>query len=276
MKSVFIIAIVAVTMIGVMIPSVSESHGSFTPVLPVYIEDDVPTITEFKKMNQNLLLKNYAPHSIVRENGEKIDSYYFYEKSKSIRIITYIEDSTDEQVKNYIPFTSDYFLIYLQINENETYFIYAERNGNACLFPLEKLDDFWDGSYGGCSGGAVEVKKTDEGFAIYAKFFENYSPPTDDEPYPFYFDYYDITKVDDDGLLEEYESYHFPDVWSIGTALPIIQEEPKKFQVNSGKISVNDFLYKPLDVMTENLKRNSFECADNTLSVTTNKQFYDG
>ena len=254
---------------------VDESYGSFTPVLPVYIEDDVPTIAEFKKTNQNLLLKNYAPHSIVRENGEKIDSYYFYEKSKGIRIITYIEDSTDKELKNYIPFTSDYFLTFLQVNENETYFIYAERNGNACLFPSEKLDDFWDGSYSGCNGGAVEVKKTDEGFAIYVKFFEKYLPPTTNSPYPFYFDYYDITKVDDEGLLEEYKSHSFPDVWKIGTAIPIINEEPKKIQVNSGKISVNDFLYKPLDIMTENLKRNSFECADDTVSVTSNKQFYD-
>ena len=187
LKPVLIIAIIAVAMIGVMVSSVSESHGSFTPVLPVYIEDDVPTIAEFKKMNQNLLLKNYSPHSIVRENGEKIDSYYFYEKSKGIRIITYIEDSTDEELKNYIPFTSDYFLTFLQVNENETYFIYAERNGNACLFPSEKLDDFWDGSYSGCNGGAVEVKKTDEGFAIYVKFFEKYLPPTTNSPYPFYF-----------------------------------------------------------------------------------------
>jgi len=255
--------------------SIDESFGSFTPVLPVYIEDDIPTITEFKKSTQNLLLKNYTPHSIVRENGERIDSYYFYEKSKGIRIITYIEDSTDERLKNYFPFTSDYFLTYLQVNENETYFIYAERNGNACLFPLEKFDDFWNGEYSGCYGGAVEVKKTDEGFAVYAKFFNKYLPPSVDYPYLFYFDYYDITEVDDDGLLEEFEVYHFPDLWSIGTAIPIINEEPKKIQVNSGKININDFLYKPFDIMTENLKRNSFECADDTISVITNKQFYD-
>jgi hypothetical protein len=87
----------------------NSSYASFSPVLPIYIEDDVPTINEFKKMNQNLLLKNYQPYSIVRENGEKIESYYFYEKSKGIRIITYIQDSTDKQLKNYIPFTSDYF-----------------------------------------------------------------------------------------------------------------------------------------------------------------------
>ena len=274
MKPVFIIAIVAVAMI-VLVFNMGESYGSFTPVLPVYIEDDVPTIAEFKKMNQNLLLKNYAPHSIVRDNGEKIDSYYFYEKSKGIRIITYIEDSTDGQLKNYFPFTSDYFLTYLQVNENDIYFIFAERNGNACLFPYEKLNDFWSGEFSGCDGGAVEVKETDEGFAIYTKFFEKYLPPTVDSPYQFYFDYYDITKVDDDGSLEEYDAHYFPDFWTIGTAIPFSNEEPKMIYVNSGKIDVDNFLYKPIDIMTENLKRNSFECADDTISVTTNKQFYD-
>jgi hypothetical protein len=277
LKPVVIIAIAVVCSVVALGLSMDESYGSFTPVLPVYLENDIPTIAEFKKMNQNLLLKNYAPHSIVRENGERIDTYFFYEKSKGIRIITYIEDSTDEQLKNYFPFTTDYLLTYLQVNENEIYFIYAERNGNACLFPLEKLNGFWDGSYSGCKGGAVEVKETDEGFAIYTKFFDEYFTSTVDYQYPFYFDYYDITKVNDDGLLEEYEAYHFPDIQTIGTAIPITitDQKSKKIQINSGKIDVNDFLYKPFDIMTEDLKRNSFECADDTVSVTTNKQFYD-
>ena len=146
MKPVLIIAIVVVCSVVALELNMDESYGSFTPVIPVYIENDVPTIAEFKEMNQNLLLKNYSPHSIVRDNGEKIDSYYFYEKSKGIRIITYIEDSTDKRLKNYVPFTSDYFLTHLQVNENETYFIYAERNGNACLFPEDKYDAFWAGS----------------------------------------------------------------------------------------------------------------------------------
>ena len=62
----------------------------------------------------------------------------------------------------------------------------------------------------------------------------------------------------------------------IGVMVPsVFAEESKKIQVNSGKIDVNDFLYKPLDIMTKDLKRNSFECADDTVSVTTNNQFYD-
>ena len=78
MKPVVIIAIAVVCSVVALGLSMDESYGSFTPVLPVYLENDIPTIAEFKKMNQNLLLKNYAPHSIVRENGERIDTYFFY------------------------------------------------------------------------------------------------------------------------------------------------------------------------------------------------------
>ena len=61
LKPVFVIAVVAVAMIGLIFPSIGESHGSFTPVLPAYIQDDMPTIAEFKKSPQNILLKDYAP-----------------------------------------------------------------------------------------------------------------------------------------------------------------------------------------------------------------------
>jgi len=61
----------------------------------------------------------------------------------------------------------------------------------------------------------------------------------------------------------------------IGIMIPnVFSEDSKKILVNSGKISVNDFLYKPFDIMAEDLKYNSFECADNVVSITTNKQYY--
>ena len=61
----------------------------------------------------------------------------------------------------------------------------------------------------------------------------------------------------------------------IGILVPnVFSEESKNILVNSGKISVNDFLYKPFDIITADLKSNSFECADNVVSVSTNKQYY--
>ena len=68
MKSILIIAIVAVAMI-VLVFNVDESYGSFTPVLPVYIEDDVPTIAEFKINYETL-----TPEE-VKKNEKVIESY---------------------------------------------------------------------------------------------------------------------------------------------------------------------------------------------------------
>jgi hypothetical protein len=253
--------------------SINEAYGSLTPVIPLYIEDDVPTIDEFKKYTQHELLENFTPLSLVRENGEQIDSYYFFEKSKNFRMIVYIEDSTNERLENYFPFTSDYFLMNFKMNDNETYFVYAERTGNACLFPDYKSSDFWNGFYSGCHGGAVEVKETDNGFAFYILFFGKEITPTLEEPHLFYFDYHDIVEIDED-TNPEFERFYFPDLWSVGQTIPFTNDDSKTFQVNSGSITVNDFLYKPFDILTENLNENDFECADDTISLTTKKQKY--
>lgn len=253
---------------------ISESDAIFTPVTPVYLVKEVPTISDFKKFTQSELLDDYNPHSIVRDNGERIDSYYFYDNSKNAVLILYIEDSTDEQLKYYHPFNSDFITMYFEPEDFGSYFIFAERNGNSCLFPFEKYSAFWAGTYSGCEGGAVEVKKTDKGFALYVKFFMDIPKPTASEPYLMYFDYFDITESDKDGILIKNEEYHFPDLWSTGKAIPITNVESKSIKVNSGKITVNDFLFKPIDVLTENLQKNSFACADDTIDVSTKQKFY--
>jgi len=131
-----------------------ESNAIFTPVIPVNIVDKAPTIDEFKKFSQNNLLKDYNPYSIVRDNGERIDSYYFYDNSKrTVRLLVYIEDSTDERLKNYEPYNSDFITWFFETENDKTYFIYAERIGNSCLFPAEKFSAFWQGTYFGCDGG---------------------------------------------------------------------------------------------------------------------------
>lgn len=251
-----------------------ESDAIFTPVTPVYLVKEVPTISDFKKFSQSELLDDYNPHSIVRDNEERIDSYYFYDNSKNARLILYIEDSTDEQLKNYRPFNSDFITMYFESEDVGSYFIFAERNGNSCLFPFEKYSQFWAGTYSGCDGGAVEVKETDKGFALYVKFFMDIPKPTASEPYLMYFDYFDITESDKDGILIKNEQYHFPDLWSAGKAIPITNVESKSIKVNSGKMTVNDFLFKPIDVLTEDLQKNSFACADDTVNVSTKQNVY--
>ena len=269
---IFSVIIIAVILL---IPfSVLESEAIFTPVIPINTVNEAPTISDFLKLSQSELLDNYNPYSLVRENGERIDSYYFYDKSKSPKFIMYIEDKTDERLKYYHPFNSDYFLMSLEIEEGKSYFIFAERNGNSCVFPFEKYAAFWDGTYSGCDGGAVEVKETGNGFAFYVKFFVDVQEPTTDEPYSLYFDYYDITESDDDGILVKYETYHFPDFWTIGKAIPFTNMDSKTIKVNSGRITVDDFLFKPWNILTEDLRKNSFSCADNTVQVSTKYQSY--
>ena len=253
---------------------ISESDAIFTPVTPVYLIKEVPTISDFKEFGPGELFGEYNPQSIVRENGERIDSYYFYDNSKNAVLILYIEDSTDEQLENYRPFNSDFITMYFEPEDFGSYFIFAERNGNSCLFPSEKYSAFWAGTYSGCDGGAVEVKETDNGFALYVKFFIDIPKPTASEPYLMYFDYFDITESDEDGILIEDEQYHFPDLWLTGKAIPITNVESIPIKVNSGKITVNDFLFKPIDVLTENLQKNSFACADDTVNVSTRQNFY--
>jgi len=271
---VLIFSLIAISFVLFIPFIILESEAIFTPVIPIYQIDEAPTIDEFKKFSQNKLLKDYNPVSIVRENGERIDSYYFFDSSKKPKIILYIEDSTDERLENYHPYNSDFITWYFQTEDNQDYFIYGERNGNSCLFPAEKYNDFWSGEYSGCDGGAVEVKETDEGFALYIKFFDNVLPPTIEKPFSLYFDYFDITESDDEGILKKYESHHFPDLWSVGKAIPITNSVLYPIQVNSGKISVDDFLYKPIDILTEKLEKNSFVCADDTVSITTSNKVY--
>ena len=267
-----IFGVIAVALIAPFL--ILESNAIFTPVIPIYSIDNAPTIDEFKKFSQDNLLKDYGPFSITRENGERIDSYYFYDDSKKPKIILYIEDSTDERLENYRPYNSDFITWYFEAEHNKGYFIYAERNGNSCLFPSEKYADFWSGVYSGCDGGAVEVKETDEGFAIYVKFFDDVVSPTIDDPYSLYFDYVDIQESDEDGILKKWKSYHFPDLWTEGKAVPMMEPILYPIQVNSGKISTDDFLYKPIDILTEKLTRNSFSCADDTVSIDTSEKIY--
>ncbi len=251
-----------------------ESDAIFTPVTPVYLVKEAPTINDFKNFSQSELLNDFNPHSIVRDNGERIDSYYFYDNSKNAKLILYIEDSTDERLKNYRPFNSDFITMFFEPKDFESYFIFAERNGNSCLFPSEKYSAFWAGTYSGCDGGAVEVKETEKGFALYVKFFMDIPKPTAAEPYLMFFDYFDITESDKDGILIKNKQYHFPDLWSTGKAIPITNVESKPIKVNSGSMTVNDFLFKPIDVLTENLQKNSFACADDTIDVSTKQNFY--
>ena len=45
------------------------------------------------------------------------------------------------------------------------------------------------------------------------------------------------------------------------------KQNSEMINVNSGKILVDDFIYKPYDILVNGLEKNSFDCADNTASA---------
>ena len=266
--SVLVVSLLSITF-------VTSANAIFSPVIPIFEVDKVPNEKDFKSIKQEVLVKDFTPFSVTRDNGEKIESYYLYNpKSHELRLLVYMEDSTQSKLKNYVPFNSDFFTMYFAIDSEEPNFIYAERNGDSCIFPIEHYEKFWAGNYRSCVGGSVTVKDTDDGWAIYVKFTGNIRSPTLSEPYDVYFDYGDITKSDKDGILEEITYYSYPDRITIGNAIPISKEKTETVNVNSGRITVDDFLYKPYNLLVEGLEKNSFDCADNTLIVTSKKDWY--
>ena len=154
-------------------------------------------------------------------------------------------------------------------------FVFAERHAKSgCIVPIERLDDFLIGKYSGCLGGATKTKKTDDGWAVYVKFFDEVPPPTIDNPYYVMLEYGDIEEADEDGNLEEISYFFWPkNLPGHGTVFPI-EEEFTDISVNSGIISVNEFVYKPSDILTQGLVANEFPCADDTISLSSNQVNY--
>ncbi len=239
----------------------------------------IPSPDNFLSKDRTELLGNYDHTVLTRENGEKIYVYFLHTGiSSKPAIFFYFEDKTFEKLKNYIDFNSDFFLIQFKTTESgkEELFIFSEREGRGgCMIPVQYRDEFLSGSYSACEGGAVINKKTDEGWAIYVKFFESFSQPTNENPYFMQMIYGDLEKVVDN-KVEELTYYTSPTNLQVyGTVFPISDVKPQEVLVNDGKIEVDDFLYKPRDVLTEGLTANYFPCADDTITVRSDQQTYD-
>jgi len=87
--------------------------------------------------------------------------------------------------------------------------------------------------------------------------------------------YGDIEEADEDGNLEEASYFFWPEnLPGHGTVFPI-EEDLTDISVNSGIISVNEFVYKPSDVLTQGLVANEFPCADDTISISSDQEYYD-
>ena len=104
---------------------------NYNPIPAVKVKS-VPTIQDFETKDRTELLGNLEHAVIIRENGEAVDIYLLYTSGSSTKpvIIFYFEDSTDEKLKNYYPFNSDYLSLYFTTMESaeDERFIFSERH----------------------------------------------------------------------------------------------------------------------------------------------------
>ena len=238
----------------------------------------MPSESDFKSTSRDELLGDYEHAVLTRENGEHIDVYFLYTSDTATKpvIIFYFEDSTDEKVEKYSDFNSDYLFLYLKTDVvgSDEKFLYAQRDApTGCIVPIEYHQDFIVGKYSGCLGGTTATKTTENGWAVYIKFFDKISPPTNENPFYIKWAYEDFEEVDDEGD-EKTTTYLWPlDFRLYGTISPHVEQE-HKLSVNSGTISVNEFVYKPSDILTQGLVANEFPCADDTISLSSDQEYF--
>ena len=249
----------------------------FNP-LPAANVKTMPTENDFLTKTRTELLLDYDHAVFSRENGESIYFYLLYTDERQTKpvIIFYFEDSTDDALEYYFPFNSDYLFLYFSTESGEDQrFAFAERiEQNGCIVPMEHHDDFLNGVYSGCEGGASKSKVTSDGWATYIKFFDEIPPPTNENPYYIKWFYGDIEEVIDNEPTE-ISSHAFPTaLMTQATVFPTIDEQTDKVLVNKGKISHTEFLFKPWDLLTNGLEPNEFPCADNTIFLTPDQENY--
>jgi len=256
------------------------AEGSANYPLPAVKVDKLPTENDFLSKNRHDLLGNYEYITILRENEENVSVYFLYTYGHNTKpvMIFYFEDKTAEQLQNYIDFNSDFLFLYFktEVDGEDERFIFAERMGRGgCMLPIQYQDAFLSGKFSGCEGGVAVSKKTDDGWAAYVKFFDPLPPPTNESPYYVAWYYGDIQKVTDN-IVEEITYNSYPEsIQSYATISPITGVQPSNIIVNDGKFLINEFLYKPSDVLIEGLEVNNFPCAEDTISLTSDQQNYD-
>jgi len=257
--------------------------------IPAVKVKSVPTESDFQSMSKNELLGNYDHAVLTKENGNHTEAYFLYTSGSQIKpvIIFYFEDKTDVELQDIYDddynlvysalFNSDYLYLYFKtkITGEDERFVYAERHAQSgCIIPIEYSNDFLTGKYSGCLGGVTKTKKTEDGWAVYVRFFDVLSPPTTENPYYVKWHYRDFEEVDKDGYLKEVSYFNWPtNLRGHGTVFPI-EDKLKDTSVNSGKISVNEFVYKPSDILTQGLIANEFPCADDTITLSSDQEYF--
>ena len=265
-----LVTLLAVVMIIILVEPSAFADSDPSRIIPAVKVSLIPTQDEFLSKDKSQLLKDYEHFTMIRENGEKIDSYYLYTSGsqEDLVMLFYFEDKTYYSLEYYRPFNSDYFVLHF-----DTQYIYSERNGKGCMFPEKYWNDFWAGNYNTCEGGAAVAKKTENGWAVYVKFFDRTPISTANGFHQIAWAYGDIQEVKDN-VPTKLKRENWP-IRDYATIEPTSKDGPKILQANSGKITVDDFLYKPFEDLTIGLEKNFFPCANETLNVVTDSEQYD-
>jgi len=244
--------------------------------MPIVQIKSMPSQTEFESSTQDEILGDRWHSTIVRENSEKIETYLLYSGGSDgeLDIIFYFEDKTKDNFKDNFYYKSDFFVFDLITDSKETnhFVVIFERFGTYCVKPVTEEQSNYDFE-GECTRGKVVLKQTSDGWAAHVKFFDKVSMPSKDSPYFLKFAYVDARELNEDGFDESPVDY-WPKSFFFGTAELASELTGEKLIVNSGKIEINDFLYTPTDLLTENLIGNTFDCADDTVQVFSAQEKY--
>jgi len=267
MKSVIIIAIAVVLLIT--IPIQLSEAAEYSP-LPIVTLKELPTQMDFLSEDKESFLGDTIHSTLIRENGEKVELYLLASNKDAIGVF-YFEDKTDEIFGENAYYETDLFVMNFRsgIDDKITYVVASQRNDNSCVKSIASGEGFDYSLQGDCSAGAVITKQTKEGWAVYVKFFVDFEKPLPDKPYYLKWAYINA-ELDDDGR-DQSEIYLWPEwfFWD-GTAYPL-QEEQTTVDVNLGRVEINNFLYMPNEILTENLSQNKIQCADNTIKAMTDE-----
>ncbi|MGI0063422.1 MAG: hypothetical protein ACREAL_00920 [Nitrosopumilaceae archaeon] len=272
-----IIGILAIGIIGITFSSIiPNAYGFDYSPMPIVNLKSLPTQNEFLESSQNEILKDVWHSTILRENKENVESYLLYSGGKDgeLNAIFYFEDNTKDNFKENFRYQSDLFVLDIITNaETENHFVVLfERFGKYCVQPVteDKYDYVLEGD---CAEGKVVKKETSDGWAAHVKFFPKVPNPSEDTKYLIKWAYIDARELNAAGF-DESPVEKWPKSFFFGTAESTSEITDEKLIVNSGKIEINDFLYTPNEVFTENLEPNIFDCADKTVEVFSDMKIY--
>ena len=254
-----------------------EADGFYYTSIPAVQVKTIPTQDEFLSKDKSEILKNYQHFTANRDNGERVESYFLYSvgKDSDSIFIFYFEDKTDKRLQYYEPTNSDFFLLYFKpvLSSPETQLVFAERHGKGCIATIKDENKPWTEYLSSCEAGTAIIKTTKDGWAAYVKFFKPILAPTADKPYYIQWIYDDLQDVKDNEIEKE-TPYFWPLTDEFVIVTPIISIPSYVINGTSGTVQTDDFLFKPRDILTRNLKMNIFSCADNTIQTTVDKKNY--